>query len=142
VAEYVAFFQNHPVLVLAFVGLAGALAYTFVAGAGARGVARVGPTEATRLINQEDAVVVDVRGDGEFHQGHIINAVHLPLQQLAEQLGRLERHRQRPLITVCRTGQQSLRAAAILRKHGFERIYHLRGGIVAWEGANLPLTRK
>lgn len=141
-SEYVTFFQHHPVLVLAFVGIAGAIAFTFVQGGGARGVRRIGPLEATRLLNQDDGVVVDVRGDGEFRQGHVINAVNLPLQYLPDQIQKLEKFRQRPVVTVCKTGQQSARAGGILRSRGFEKVYTLSGGLQAWESANLPLSRK
>ena len=46
-----------------------------------------------------------------------------------------------PIITACRTGQQSAGATAALRKEGFEKVYLLGGGIAAWEGASLPLTK-
>jgi len=142
VGEYVTFFQHHPVLVLAFFGLAGALVFTFFQGGGGRGVSRVGPLEATRLVNQEDGVVIDVRGDGEFRQGHVVNAVNLPLQHLPQQLAKVEKYRQRPVVTVCRSGQQSARAGGVLRRNGFEKVYTLSGGLQAWEAANLPLARK
>ena len=106
------------------------------------GVGKLSPTDATRLINHEDAIIVDVRTDGEFNQGHIINAVHIPQKFLDDQLDKLEKYKDRPIITTCRTGQTSARAGGQLKKHGFDKVYHLSGGILAWEGANLPLTRK
>ena len=81
---------------------------------------RVGPSEATRLINSEDALVVDVRSDGEFRQGHIINALNVPEKELDSRLDKLEKYKQTPIITVCRTGQFSAKAGAALRRQGFE----------------------
>ena len=138
--QYLEFFRNHPVLVLAFIGIVAGLVWSFVAGR-IGGVKRVGPTDATRLINSEDAVVVDVRGEGEYRQGHIINALNIPEAQIASQAGRLQKYRDRPLITVCRTGQLSARAAAALKREGFENVQTLAGGLHAWEGASLPLSK-
>ena len=135
------FFQNHPILVLAFIGIVGGLAWTFVAGR-AGGVTRLGPSDVTRLINSEDAVVVDVRGDAEFRQGHIINALNVPEAQIDAELKRLEKHRTTPVILVCRTGQSAARSASALRKAGFEKVHILAGGIAGWEGASLPLVKK
>jgi len=140
-AELLLFFQNHPLLVLAFVAVNVALVITLVRGAGG-GVPKVGPLEGTRLINHEDGVVVDVRSDGEFRNGHIVNAINLAANFIPDQAGKLEKYRRRTIILVCANGQHSVRAGANLRKLGFEKIYVLAGGIAAWEGASLPLTRK
>ena len=43
---------------------------------------------------------------------------------------------------MCRSGAQSAQACATLRKAGFEKVHNLRGGVLAWQSANLPLTRK
>ncbi len=135
------FIANHTLLVAAFLGILGALVWTLIQGT-MHGVKRVSPGDATKLINHEDAIVLDVRSDGEFTQGHILNAVHLPAARLREQLKTLEKYRNRPIITTCRTGQQSASAGGVLRKNGFEQVYNLNGGIVAWQNANLPLTKK
>ncbi len=134
------FAGNHPGLMLAFFALQGMLMWTVFQGGG--GGRRLSPSDATRLINHEDAVIVDVRPDAEFGQGHILNAVHIPEAKLSDQLGKLRKYKQRPIITTCRTGQLSMRASNVLRKNGFENVYNLAGGLAAWEGANLPLTKK
>ena len=46
------------------------------------------------------------------------------------------------MITTCRSGQQSANAAGVLRKAGFEKVYNLAGGILAWQEASLPLSKK
>ena len=139
--QYIEFFRNHPLLVMAFMAIATGLAWTFVAGRSG-GVKRVGPSEATRLINSEEALVVDVRSDGEFRQGHIINALNVPEKELDSRLDKLEKYKQTPIITVCRTGQFSAKAGAALRRQGFERVHTLAGGLASWEGASLPLLKK
>ena len=135
------FFTNHPALCMGFVAILAGIAWTFFQGS-ARGVRKVGPSDVTRLINHEDAVVLDVRSDGEFRQGHIVNALNIPESQLAERIGKLNKYRSRPIIATCRTGQISVKAGGKLAAQGFEKVYSLSGGILAWEGASLPLTRK
>ncbi|CAK0769785.1 Membrane protein [Gammaproteobacteria bacterium] len=100
------------------------------------------PQGATVIMNHEDAFVLDVRASGDFAKGHIIGAVNLPGSSLGQQLGTLERHKNRPIIVSCHSGAQSGHACRTLRQAGFPRVYNLRGGILAWQNANLPLTRK
>ncbi|WJW75547.1 rhodanese-like domain-containing protein [Thiohalobacter sp. IOR34] len=106
------------------------------------GIPQLGPLAATQLMSHEDAIPVDVREDEEYRKGHIAHALHIPLGQLDQRLAELEKYRDRPLLLVCRSGSRSNRAGSLLRKAGFESIYNLAGGIMAWENANLPITRK
>lgn len=106
------------------------------------GFADIRPQDAVRLINREDAVALDVRDDKEYRSGHILNAVHIPYALLEERLQELEPHKDKPVMVYCRTGQSSAKASVMLRKQGFNRVYKLGGGIVAWQGADLPLTKK
>ena len=135
------FMSNHSSLALAFVVILGMLIWTLWQGAG-RGLKKLSLMDATRLINREDAVIVDVRSDGEFNQGHIVNAVNIPQKSVHEQLSKLDKYRSRPIITTCRNGQTALSVGNTLRKNGFEQVYNLAGGLIAWEGADLPLVKK
>jgi rhodanese-related sulfurtransferase len=101
----------------------------------------VGTLEATRLINQSDAIVIDVRSAAEFAQSHILNARNIPLDELEKRLKELERFKDKPVIVSCATGSRSGSAAAILRKHGFSNVVSLAGGVAAWQQAGLPTTR-
>lgn len=99
------------------------------------------PQEAVRLINHEGAVTLDVREDGEYQEGHILNAVHVPLGLLDERLHELESYKVQPLVVYCRAGQRAAHACVALRKHGFERVFKLSGGMMAWRSANLPVVK-
>lgn len=134
------FFRNHPGLSMAFFVILAALVWTLFQGR-SHGVRKVGPSDATRLINSEDALVLDVRSDIEFKQGHILNSVHIPHNYLNDQLQKLEKHRDQPIITACKTGNDSARVGSVLLRRGFPKIYSLNGGIAAWEAANLPLVK-
>lgn len=125
-------------LLLALVVILAMLANSFL---GSRGVINVPPSEAVGLINRQNAVVLDVRTDDEYKQGHIINSLHIPVGLLASRINELEGHKSQPLVVVCRTGQRSTQACSILRKQGFESLHGLAGGIVAWQSANLPLAK-
>ncbi len=134
------FAANHPLLVGAFLAVLTALIWNLAADPG--GKHAVDPMAATSLINHEDAVVLDVRSMAEFKDGHIVNAINIPLNGLGSGLKQLEKHRGKPIIAVCRSGSRSGAACRVLRKHGFENAKNLRGGMLAWENANLPVKRK
>lgn len=81
---------------------------------------------------QPQVQIIDVREPEEFGQGlgHIEGARLLPLGQLEARAAELARDR--PIVTVCRSGARSARAAAILAKAGFEQVANLRGGMLRW----------
>lgn len=139
--QFFEFAGNHWELFLAL-GVILVLLYFNLAGHALRGYRRASPMEATQLINREDAVVVDVREDNEFKQGHILGAIHVPLGFLDKRMDELEKYKERPVIVNCRSGQRSARAASILKKNGFETVYNLDGGLAAWQNASLPVTKK
>jgi len=138
--QIIEFAGNHLGLVVALVVIVTLLVQNLISGGGGRD--SVDPARATELINHEDAVLVDVRPMADFNQGHIIGAINIPSNGFANQLKQLERHKAKPIIVSCRSGAQSAQACAALRKAGFEKVHNLRGGILAWQSANLPVTRK
>ena len=111
---------------------------------GGGGANQVSALQLPQLISQENAVVVDVCETEEFQRGHILNAINIPLKQLQDQLGQLEKFRakDKPIVLSCRSGQRANRAAAILRKNEFKKVFTLSGGLTAWEKENLPVERK
>mgnify|MGYP003985952929 FL=1 len=111
---------------------------------GGGGANQVSALQFPQLISQENAVVVDVCEAEEFNRGHILNAINIPLKQLQDQLGQLEKFRtkDKPIVLSCRSGQRANRAAAILRKNEFKKVFTLSGGLTAWEKENLPVERK
>ena len=102
------------------------------------GVQSVDPAKAVDLVNHHDAVVVDVREDSEWKQGHVRGAKHIPLGQEGQRAQELP---QGPLVVMCRSGNRSATAAVRLKKAGFEPVYNLSGGIMAWRNAGLPLEQ-
>ena len=133
------FVTNHLLLVLTFVGLAGALIWNVFFDPVNKNA--VTPLQSTALINHEDAVVLDVRSIAEFNKGHIVNAINIPLNGLGKQLQQLEKYKERPIIIACKSGSRSGMAAKMLMKKGFEKVHNLRGGMMAWTSAGLPVKR-
>ena len=138
--QFVEFAGNHSLLVIAFIGVLAALIWNLVANPGGKNA--VDPLAATAMINHEDAIVLDVRSMNEFKDGHIVNAINIPLNGLGNNVKQIEKHRDKPIVTVCRSGSRSGAAGAILRKNGFQNVKNLRGGMLAWENASLPVKRR
>jgi rhodanese-related sulfurtransferase len=105
------------------------------------GGASVSTLQATLLMNQKNALVLDVRDAAEYEKGHLLNARNIPLGELEARSAELQKHKAKPVIVVCDTGNRSGRAAAALRKQGFEQVFTLGGGIGAWQQAGLPLEK-
>lgn len=136
--QLIEFVINHWVLFVALVAVLGLLAHNLLLGS----KGSVDPVAATDMINRRDAIIIDVRSSADFAKGHIINAVNIPMNGFKKQIPTLQKHKGKPIVINCRSGSQSSMASQQLRKEGFEEVYNLRGGILAWESANLPLTRK
>lgn len=107
-----------------------------------QGDKRIGPNEAVRLINHENAVVLDVRNAAEFKKGHILHARNVVAARVAEHESELAKFKQQVVLCYCALGTVAPQACEQLRKLGFERAYSLKGGLNAWQGANLPVTTK
>jgi len=134
------FLQDNWMLVALALISGAMLVWSFVGGS-LSGVEQADTLKATRLFN-DDALVLDVREDKEYAAGHIPKAKHIPLGQLQSRLNELDKHKNKPVLVTCRSGNRSAQACRILKKAGFESVYNQAGGILAWERANLPVTQK
>ncbi len=75
-------------------------------------------------------IVLDVRDQGEWDEGHIAGAVHIPYYLLEQRLQDLDSRR--PLAVTCASGQRSSLACSILQRHGFTELCNVVGGMEAW----------
>ncbi|MFP5348569.1 MAG: rhodanese-like domain-containing protein [Gammaproteobacteria bacterium] len=105
------------------------------------GVKNVSPADAVRMINRQAGAVIDVREPAEYKTGHIPDSMNVPLSNLATHAKQLAKYKDRPLILACRSGNRSVTAAMMLRKQGFDQVYSLAGGMIAWERDNLPTAK-
>lgn len=93
------------------------------------------------LINRSGAIVLDVRDDAEFANGHITDAQHIPLAQLAERIKEIQRFKSKPILVNCQAGARSAKACDILLANQFTQVSNLQGGLNAWAQAKLPVIK-
>lgn len=127
-----------PILIALF---SGAMLLWSLFGNRFRGVKEVNTVEALQLINHKNALVLDVREQKEYDAGHILNSRLIPLDKLKQRIGELEKYKQQPIVVLCRSGNRSSHACAVLGKQGYTQAYNLAGGIQAWQKLNLPLDK-
>jgi rhodanese-related sulfurtransferase len=98
---------------------------------------------AQRLRADDRPLVLDVREPEEFvgDLGHVEGALLVPLDALERRLPKLAGYVDRPIVLACRAGARSATAAAILQRAGFRNVVNLRGGMLAWKAAGLPVQR-
>ena len=102
------------------------------------GGGEVGTLEATLLMNQKRALVLDLRSADEFGRARIPGARHIPPEELAQKIGDLAKLKGRPVVLV---GTRPVAAMKALRAAGFTEIVQLRGGMSAWQEAGLPVQK-
>ena len=91
--------------------------------------------EARKLID-DGAQLIDVRAQHEWETGRIAGAAHLPLAELSQRAGEIDK--ERPVVFYCRGGNRSSMAAAALTEAGYDAV-KMTEGIVGWSEAGLPL---
>lgn len=100
------------------------------------------PLQATQMINRgKSTAVIDVRTADEYAAGHLRDAKNIPLADLANRIGELDKNKVKTVILVCQSGTRADKAARQLKTAGFEDIYSLEGGVAAWSAAGLPLSK-
>jgi rhodanese-related sulfurtransferase len=104
-------------------------------------VEHVSATEAQKLVADKEVRVLDVRTPAEFAAGHIAGAVNVDFRapDFEEKIAKLDKTPR--YVVHCSSGNRSEKALPLLQKHGFQSIYHLDGGFIAWEKAGLPMEK-
>lgn len=105
------------------------------------GTNEIGTLEATRLLNQGTTLVLDVREATEYAAGHLPRARHIPLKDLPTRLEEIGKYKERAVLLTCRNGPRAGAATRVLKRAGFSTVYQLKGGIVAWQQASLPVEK-
>jgi rhodanese-related sulfurtransferase len=101
----------------------------------------VSPQQAINLVNAEQGVFLDLRDAADFKQGHIANALHIPSAKLDARVAELEKYRDKPVVLVCKMGQQAGIAGKQLKAKGFEKVYKMAGGMMEWGNLQLPTVK-
>ena len=139
--QMVEFVTNHYILSGLFAALLAALIYTTVASQ-LSSLKELSTHEATLLMNKEDAYILDIRPSAEFKKGHILGSKQIKAELVTKgDFSPLEKLKDKPIIVVCAMGMTCKRTASQMLKAGFENVVTLKGGINAWQGANLPINK-
>ena len=103
--------------------------------------ANVNTAELTQLVNHKNAILIDTRKTDSFKQGHIVNAVNIPLEDLVSGKASIEKYKDKNVIAYCNSGMSSKSACKHLIKSGIENVFNLTGGINGWVKDKLPVTK-
>ena len=139
--EYIEFAGRHMFLFIALVAVIVLIIVTELKRF-TKGYKDVLPAEAVRLINKENAMVLDIRESNELGQGSIIDAKHIALSILPEKIANLTSDKDKPIIVFCKMGNRSAQACKLLLKNSYTNVFGLKGGITAWINDQLPITKK
>jgi rhodanese-related sulfurtransferase len=93
------------------------------------------------LVNREEAIILDVRDQKEFGNGHISGAIHMPFSSMDQRVSELEANKDKPVVVVCKMGQHSSAAGKKLKALGFENVRRLSGGMAEWNASGLPVVK-
>ena len=96
------------------------------------------PQQAINLVNNQQGVFVDLRDAAEYKKGHIVDALHIPASKVVDRIAELEKFRDKPIVLVCKMGQQSGAAGKQLKAGNFDKVYKMSGGMLEWTNLQLP----
>jgi rhodanese-related sulfurtransferase len=98
----------------------------------------IGTLDATRLMNQNSTLILDVRDGADYAGGHLPRARHIPLKELSKRIDEIGKYKDKPVLLTSKGGNAALRH---LKQAGFTTVYQLKGGLAAWQQASLPVER-
>ena len=134
--EYI---SHHPWLA-AGAALAAALVIVYELRARNESFAALSPQEVVRLMNQ-GAVVIDLRPSEAYASGHVTGARQMTGEQILKAGETLKKQKEKVVVVYDDTGSLGATAVRQLAAQGFTKAFNLRGGLAAWRGENLPLTK-
>ncbi len=104
-------------------------------------VSEVDVAQALRL-NEQGGLLLDVREPNEFAEIHAPNSTLIPLGKLGASLNELTVDKDQNIAVICRSGVRSAIAAKLLRDAGYSQVSNIKGGIIAWVRAGLPVIQR
>lgn len=99
-------------------------------------------TKQALAMNQQGALLLDVREPDEYSEIHAPNTKLIPLGQLSSHLQEIAAFKDKPIVVMCRSGRRSAKAVALLQEAGYSKAINMRGGMLAWEKDALEVIRK
>ncbi len=139
--QIIEFSTNNLMLVVSFLALSGFILFTEFRKLTQK-FTTVGPSAAISIINKNKTMLLDVREMNEIKSGMLIDAIHIPLSGIGKRISELDKYKDDAVVVYCRSGNRSGSVCRTLSGRGFEQVYNLAGGIMAWEDAHLPVSGK
>ena len=99
------------------------------------------PQQAINMVNGQDGLFLDLRDGVDYKQGHIVEALNIPVAKLPSRMAELEKYKARPIVLVCKMGQQASVAGKQLKAAGYEEVYKMSGGMMEWGNLQLPTVK-
>ncbi len=91
------------------------------------------------IKDRDDVLVIDVREQSEYDEGHIPGITLIPMNSVPGRLSEIPTDK--TVVLACRSGNRSGQVFDYLKQQGYTNIHNLKGGIVAWQGAGLPVEK-
>lgn len=132
--QFLIFLGEQWLLVSALLALVGLFMWTENRRAGDN----ISVHQLTAQVNNANALVIDLREQKEFREGHIVDSLNIPYGKLTERMAELDKAR--PLVLVDKMGQHSAPAGRTLKQAGFQ-VSRLTGGMSEWTASSLPLVK-
>jgi rhodanese-related sulfurtransferase len=139
-ADFFQFIQNHLILSIAFVAILLLLVWEEWRNKGYT-QHRISPKTLVDLMNHKHAKVLDIRSQKAYKESHIIHSSHIDASSIEQQVKKLAKYKNDPLVVVDQKGEASGEVVKKLKKLEFNDVYVLVGGITAWEHAGLPVKK-
>lgn len=99
--------------------------------------AEVDVSTTAALKDRADVVVLDVREQWEYDEGHIPGVTHIPMGEVSERLQDIPADK--TVIVTCRSGNRSSQVTDFLKQNGYDNVHNMQGGILAWQQAGLDV---
>lgn len=98
------------------------------------------PQTVLKLIETQQApLILDVRSEKEFYQGHIPGAINISYEKLAKNQ-QLNAYKEQDIVIYCRSGRRAQIAMQVLQDKGFTQLIDLNGDMIAWQQLHYPLA--
>ena len=95
-----------------------------------KGVTNITPQQAKAKFKDKNVQFIDVRTPGEYRANHRKPFKNIPLANLASEINKLDKEKE--IVVICQSGMRSKQAAKLLKRHGFQKIYNVQGGMSAF----------
>lgn len=81
------------------------------------------------LKSKKQAILLDVRSEQEYKEGHLAGSINIPLFDLERGSKKIDCNKQNIIIVYCQSGKRSKKAVRILEQEGYENVYEIKGGL-------------